>query len=139
MGPYEFPRVTELECQGCVMTGGHDVGSEAEAEAYSSLLDRPVAVGEHVEEAPCVPEHTLAKLQEELGRPCPRVELEPENRPALNLVGLSLQPHLQHLFDSMCEATCADLTPEEQRAFLMRVATALDSEAVRARQQPPAG
>jgi len=118
------------------MLGGTDAESEADARRLSASLGRGVEEGEHVEEGPCVPEYHLAAIREQWGRPCPRVELDPDNVDAATLAFFMVQPHLRPLFDPYYAASLEGDPPEVRRALLIRVSNAVHSEQMLERLYP---
>lgn len=83
-------------------------------------------------EDPCVGPKILAKIQEEHGRPCPRVELAPGNIAAANLIVYLCDRDLQPLALAMYEATVESeaMTPEDRLTLLGRVSAAVHDEEV---------
>ncbi len=77
---------------------------------------------------PCVPEHFLAAISEREDRPCPRVELEPDNIAAANLFSLASSDHAGLVplwFDTLTDGMDA----RESRAVISRVLrTLLDDQ-----------
>jgi hypothetical protein len=122
--------VSEERCAVCVVQGGLDVDTEAAAAGASRVVGRRVEVGERLSEEPCLPTKHLASIESEFGRPCPRVELLPENREAAELVWLAVLEHLRPLFGPAFEALSDDLEPEERRRLVMRVSAVLKSDVV---------
>lgn len=76
------------------------------------------------EEDPCVGPDTLRVIQEEEGRTCPRVDLDPENAIAANLFTLnaSEQEGLASLWFET-ESDVAELGPQERADIVRRVIT----------------
>jgi hypothetical protein len=99
-----------------------------EAQVYSQLLNRPVETGELLEEDPCVSPPILAACRDELGQPCPRVQLVPENIPAAHLLGLlaagGAKARLAPLYFA---AAYESATQDERVNALLRVAAALET------------
>jgi hypothetical protein len=88
-------------------------------------------------EGPCVPEHFLAVIREREGRPCPQVELEPDNIVAANLFSLAISDHAA-LVPLWFETMAGALDVPEQRAVLSRVVQALmDGETRTLFRRPP--
>lgn len=119
------------------MMGGLDVATTEQAARLARILLRPVELGEHVEEPPCVPDGWLARIEATQGRPCPRVELEPDNAEAAAAVMLSLGTHTAWLAGPTLEA--AGFDDDELAAVLGRVGAALLSPAVVERLYPKKG
>ncbi len=88
-------------------------------------------------EDPCVPEHFLAAIRKREDRPCPRVELEPDNIAAANLFSLAISDHAGLMplwFGTLAEGMDA----WERQVVLSRVVRVLldDEVASRLRQAP---
>ncbi len=83
-------------------------------------------------EDPCVPEHFLKVIRGKEDRPCPRVELEPDNAIAANLFSLAISDHAG-LTPLWFETLTEGMDSEERRAVMGRVVRALTDEEVAAR------
>lgn len=116
----ELPTITEDRCRGCRMLGGVEVVSQAQAELYSEMWHRPVAIGDHVEEDPCVPAAELAVIEKERNQPCPRVVLSPDNWEALELLGMVTHPSTKALVQPLLDAL--GLSPADRLEIIRRVA-----------------
>lgn len=78
----------------------------------------------------------LEATQAREGRTCPRVELEPDNVLAANLLSLTVSDHAS-LAPAWWEAMGADPDVEERRAVLRRVVLALNHEELTERLRKP--
>jgi len=91
------------------------------------------------QEDPCVPAHYLAKILEDTGRPCPRIELDPENAPAAELLGVCVKSVFDERFARalavigpfVFAAVLGEAEPDEVAPLLRRVLLATASEPVR--------
>jgi hypothetical protein len=119
----------------CKMTGGATVETEEDLRSLQKLpemIGRTVNIGDALELEPCLPDHYLAEIQKQKGRPCPRpgLAMDPDNEAPLELMQVSLLEHTRHLF----EGTLRDLVPRHERAAVRRrVAMALLDPVVTAR------
>ena len=104
--------------------GGGVVQTEQAAHELSELLPRSVSMGDELNEQPCVAEHELG-VYEQMGRPCPRVDLDPLNADAAEATVLSIRPDVRHLVDPYLQAVAED--PEERAALILRVAGTLQN------------
>lgn len=114
----------------CVMTGGTVPKDAKEAARLSRLLERQVEIDEDVQEEPCVPEGLLTLIETQTGRPCPRIDLDPDNQTPAQLVSLALMPHTRWLAAQALQSAIEPLVPEARAALVDRVAAALGSAAV---------
>jgi hypothetical protein len=80
-------------------------------------------------EDPCVPEHFLKVIREKDDRPCPRVELEPDNAIAANLFSLAISDHAG-LVPLWFETLTDGMDGEERQAVMGRVVRVLMDEEV---------
>lgn len=88
-------------------------------------------------EDPCVPEHFLAAIREREDRPCPRVDLEPDNLVAANLFSLAVSDHAG-LVPLWFELLTDGMDQWEREAVLSRVVRALlDDEIGTHLRKPP--
>lgn len=123
-----------------MLLGGTVIETEDQARAYTKAIradsavwgDRgmdfaPVRVGEEFGLEMCVPPHWPLRTEE---RPCPRVELWPENDLAARIVFAALPEHTRPLLPEYVEALVADLTPEDARRTVARAFRTLQSSAV---------
>jgi hypothetical protein len=81
------------------------------------------------QEDPCVPPHFLEAIREKEGRPCPRVELEPGNHAAAELVSLALSDRAS-LSGVYFEALAEGMDAPGRRATTARVVRAASNRAV---------
>ena len=91
--------------------------------------EQPLRPGDSVELDPCVNEETLAMYEEQHGRPCPRVELDPANATAANILGLELQSR-QAIAVVYGQAALAEDGPAEVKASSLRALATLDNSEV---------
>ena len=89
-------------------------------------------------EDPCVPEHFLKVVREKEDRPCPRVELEPDNAIAANLFSLAISDHAG-LVPLWFETLREGMDGEERRAVMGRVVRVLMDREVVGQVRKPAG
>lgn len=88
-------------------------------------VDVPLHVGEHVTLPPCVPEGWLTAIQEQHGRPCPRVEIEPENVEAIQLAEAILGGWPAPLWEPFWRTLLDGVSMDRRLRVLRRVARAL--------------
>jgi len=107
------------------MTGGTIVEDAEQARYYSALpeANREYAEGSEVKLDPCVPAHELALIQEREGRPCPRVDLEPENYHASALAYIAVGS-MPFLFGPYYDAATEDLPARERLSLIDRIVRA---------------
>jgi hypothetical protein len=112
------------------MMGGYEVQGAADARVLTALLkpdpDMPIRPGQILEEPPCLPWETLEIIRAREGRPCPRVELDPDNQLAASVVMLSLREHTRPLIGPLTSG----MSKTERHRTFVRAAAALQSEAV---------
>ena len=86
-----------------------------QAQSFSQMLSRPVAVGDVLSEDPGISDHELTLIATESdGRQrCPRVELDDENDLASRLACLANQEHLRDLRGPLIELGSRYLSHEE--------------------------
>jgi hypothetical protein len=126
---------------------GVTVQSESQAETYTRAVrahpevwegrgvsPAPVAVGETLRLAPCIPDHWIGARP---GRPCPRVALEIVNQGAADVVMAALYEHTRPLIPEYLDARTAELAPRERALVTLRVVRALHSEPVLTWLHPP--
>jgi hypothetical protein len=136
------PDITEARCRACVILGGCEVETEAQAREFSRLDERaedPVRVGEFLELPPCVGEVDLEWFRREHDRPCPRVELRVENADALSLFRVSVREDARPLAAPLFEALCGGLPADERARTIHRVLSTLNDETVSELLYPKAG
>lgn len=108
---------------------GVPVADAAEAAFFSAQPEANVEYhpGDLVKLRACVPDWELELIQQREGRPCPRVELEPENGDASALTFLS-----EHtaLFGAYWGAATEDMTARERKSLVDRIAGALTHPAM---------
>ena len=114
--------------------GGGVVQTEQAARELSELLPRTVSKGDELNEPECVAKHELG-VYEQLGRPCPRVDLDPENVEAAEAMNLSIRADLRHLAEPYLLAVAED--PEERASLILRVAGTLRNARVTEILHPP--
>jgi len=90
------------------------------------------------QDEPCVPRAHLALIERKLGRPCPRVDVDAENAPALPLFSSLFAEHLRPLAPALWGELAETIAPEERLPFLLRLVRAASSDAVIARMYPVA-
>lgn len=122
------------------MFEGTVIETEADAAAFDRAIranpgvwsprdmdPRPVEVGEAFNLPPCVGSNWPLRTED---RPCPHVELWPENGHAGRLVFAALPEHTRQLLPAYIEALAADLEPADARVMVSRAIRALQSPAV---------
>ena len=82
------------------------------------------------DEPPCLPESLLREIQEEHGRPCPRVQLAPQNAVAAELVGFLLDERLRPLAADLVRIRTRWMEPGARSLFILRLARALQDKHV---------
>lgn len=91
-------------------------------------------------EEPCVQRYLLPIIEETEGRPCPRVELHPDNGLAADLAALLLQPREQQgLLQPLFEAACEEMSAGDQLTLIHRVYGAVQSPRIVRLVQPKTG
>ena len=81
-------------------------------------------------ERPCRSASELRAYEEEHGQRCPRVELDPENAAAAEVLSFLFSEETRALAPGLFEALSADLPPEEKAAVLSRIHGALHDRTV---------
>lgn len=118
------------------MREGTVIADEAAAEAVNrAMRENPevweghaeVGVGELVRLDPCIPASWPYARPD---RPCPRVELDPQNTVAADLVLAALPEHTRPLMPAFMRARLAGLPADHRRRVTLRVVRALHSEPV---------
>ena len=89
----------------------------------------PVRIGEAFQLEECIPPNWPFRTPE---RPCPRVELWPENELAAQIVFASLPEHTRPLLPEYIAALTADLDPTYSQQSIVRAVRALQGDAVAA-------
>lgn len=105
------------------MLGGTEVADEEDAAFYRSLPElgeQDASVGSFIELEPCVPDHYLAEIQAQEGRPCPRVELDTRNEEPLSLFKVLVREDLRPLAPVVFQTMCGELSGAQRRAVLDR-------------------
>lgn len=111
--------------------GGVEIKSEKQARRFLRLHDvDEVKVGTTLTLPPCEPDAILAVISEKYGRPCPRVELDPENGPAASLASLTLSSHLNPLVAPLYEAATVDFTADQRISMIHRIVAALQDDRI---------
>lgn len=101
--------------------------SAAMARRYSEILLRPVEVGEQLSEAPCVSlDWWAAQRAEGDDQPCPRVELDPDNAEAWEVMTSRISETTRGLDVAMLAA----MPVAEAAAIARRVNAALHNQKV---------
>jgi len=78
------------------------------------------------EEAPCQSKGVLAAIEEETGRPCPRVELDEENADVSKLLTFVLSESLRPLAPAVLDATFPPRARGARSSALRRLSTAVN-------------
>lgn len=86
---------------------------------------------------PCVPDSHLVMIQERYGRPCPRVEVAPENMLVRDMLALSVHPRFDALFEPFWREHTADLTGGTRRALIKRLIDVMKTKAYSDIAPPP--
>jgi hypothetical protein len=87
----------------------------------------PVRIGEAFELEPCVPPNWPFATED---KPCPRVELWPENELAVELVFVGLPEHTRPMISDYIDALSHGRHPDDLAAAVIRAVRCLQSEAV---------
>jgi len=82
------------------------------------------------DEPPCLPSSLLREFEEEHGRPCPRVQLAPQNVVAAELMSFLLDERLRPLAGDLVRGRTRWMKPEARAGYLLRVARALQDRHV---------
>lgn len=131
-----MPHLTELRCRACKVMGGTTVETDEEAEELSALprlkvKGQVVRAGEFIELPHCLKDDDeLAKYPARFGRPCPRVELEPENGEAMTLLSMSIREDIRHFAQPYFDAAHGNAPVDTRRRLLVRVTRTLTDRAV---------
>jgi hypothetical protein len=85
-------------------------------------------------EDPCVPPHTLRKIQQDPTRVCPRFELTPENEALAETAWFAVKLGGDHpLFAKLFDLQSADLDAESRLAAFYRIISAVSDPGIAAR------
>jgi hypothetical protein len=82
------------------------------------------------DEPPCQPEGVLREYERQHGRPCPRVDLAPQNHVAAQLVSFLLDERLRPLAPGFLEVRTGWMDPSDRELLLLRLARALNDAEV---------
>lgn len=93
-------------------------------EQFSSGEEITVAVGRHLVMEPCMDPGSLAVIQRDTGRPCPRVELDRENEFPFYLANLMRAPSTRPFVPLVFNEAYRRASTERRLAVLMRTVTA---------------
>jgi hypothetical protein len=96
-----------------------------EISAFPEMEGETIRPGRRVKLSPCVPEPILAAFRQREGRTCPRVELDPQNAEAAQLVAVLSSEQTRPIADAWVQANVRDLPGDEPRRILNRVVRAL--------------
>ena len=88
------------------------------------------------DEDPCQPKGTLAEIERRYGRPCPRVELDPQNAEVSELVSYVISESLRPLAPMAFEATFGRRRRVARRVALRRLQGAIGHPDVTAALNP---
>ncbi len=88
------------------------------------------------DEPACLPESLLREFEAEHGRPCPRVELAPQNVVAAELVGFLLDERLRPLAGELVRGRTRWMAAADRALLLLRLARALQERQVTAALYP---
>lgn len=84
----------------------------------------------------CISDAASSRMLQTLGRPCPRVDIDPENVEAMSLMGWMIHDDLKPLAQEYARALLAGRPADERARLLSRVASALRSKELSARLHP---
>lgn len=87
----------------------------------------------------CISDMASSRMLQTLGRPCPRVEIDPENVEAVAVMGWMIHDDLKPLAPEYARALLAGRPADERARLLSRVAAALRSPALSSRLHPDPG
>lgn len=76
---------------------------------------------------PCIPEYHLALFEEKYDRPCPKVEVDPDNFLISDVLSLSVHPRFEPYAELYWAEHTAELPPAERRRLLTRLIYAMRS------------
>lgn len=137
-----------MRCRACEVLGGLAIDSEGtRATVLQAIRDGKLAkvdpasvrVGQRIALKPCVPEEPVLRMcRERDGRPCPRVELDPDNYAAHQILRAQFREDTRGLAPALADALLAGLEPEERAEVLRRVVTTMADKAVQDAMRPPA-
>jgi hypothetical protein len=82
------------------------------------------------DEPPCLPESLLREIDAEHGRPCPRVQLAPQNGVAAELVSFLLDERLRPLAAELVRGRTRWMQSDERTLLILRLARALQDKHV---------
>lgn len=100
----------EERCRACVVNGG--------------------------DEGMCISDAASSRMLQTIGRPCPRVEIDPENVEAMSLMGWLIHDDLKPLAPEYARALLAGRPADDRARLLSRVASALRSKELSDRLHP---
>lgn len=114
------------------MTGGCEVRDAEHARSLGSFggSDDLPEVGSHFEADPCMDDGTLEVFERVNGRPCPRVELEPDNEIPAELFHAALHEQSRPYAQALEETLTAEMPQDRRAAVLRRAIHILTSERV---------
>ena len=135
-----YPQLGGIRCAACEIYGGLVVSGRL----TEQIRQMPLMSGQDVEDGhvalpACKPTSELESERapwRKAGRPCPFVELSPENWQAADVVTYSLSEHTRGLSDLYAETVVLGLPQPDRAPFLDRVLSALQSEPVRQKLYP---
>lgn len=84
----------------------------------------------------CISDEASGRMLQSLGRPCPRIELDPRNVEAMSLMGWLIHDDLKPLAPEYARALLAGQPADDRARLLGRVAHALRSKELSARLHP---
>lgn len=82
------------------------------------------------DEPPCLPQSLLREFEEEHGRPCPRVQLAPQNAVGAEVVSFLLDERLRPLAGDLVRGRTRWMKSGARTLLLLRVARALQDRQV---------
>ena len=116
-----------------------EVPAAESGRVYGSLEERCGACEVNGgDEPPCISADRMRWWQQERGRPCPRVEIDPRNAEAFLMIGWLIHDDLKPLAELYARELLRTFPAEDRGRLLSRVATALRSPEMGARLHPQA-
>jgi len=110
------------------MDGYVETEEQAQALSRDPHLGMVVAVGDELE--PCQPDSVLAQIQEEHGRPCPRIELLPANGTPWQLFSLIIRDDSRSMFVPLFKALTGGQGSDARAGLIRRVLGTLNDPEV---------
>jgi len=115
------------------MSGGITIDSKRTAAAvarFPEMEGEDVRPGLRVKVAPCVPPHMLAVIRAREGRPCPKVDLQPENTEPAELFTMLSREETRGIVPEWIDLNLSAFSSEEKARLLNRAVYAIHNERI---------